>query len=198
MIEVAELRASHARLHLTVRGLDDDQVRRPSLLPGWSIGHVITHLARNADSVVRRLVAAQGGNVVDQYPGGAAGRAAEIDDGAGRSAQDLANDLEAADLALDDLVGTIPAEVWERQVRRGGAAGPLMPAHRMLRSRWREVEVHHVDLGLTYTPADWPAALVDLLLPDLVAGLAARTDPVALAAWAMDRAEAPQLRSWDS
>ena len=121
MIEVAELRASHARLHLTVRGLDDDQVRRPSRLPGWSIGHVITHLARNADSVVRRLVAAQGGNVVDQYPGGAAGRAAEIDEGAGRSAQDLANDLE----------GPISPSTtwWSRSPRRSGnarfgAAGP--------------------------------------------------------------------------
>ena len=31
---------------------------RPSLLPGWTVGHVLTHLARNADSMTRVLVAA--------------------------------------------------------------------------------------------------------------------------------------------
>ena len=34
-----------------LRGLTDDEARRPSLLPGWTVGHVLTHLARNADGV---------------------------------------------------------------------------------------------------------------------------------------------------
>ncbi len=45
-------------------------MRGPSLLPEWSDGHVLTHLARNADSVVRRMEGAARGELVDQYPGG--------------------------------------------------------------------------------------------------------------------------------
>ena len=43
----AELvRLAHQRLLGTASGLDDAQIRRASLLPEWSIGHVLTHLAR--------------------------------------------------------------------------------------------------------------------------------------------------------
>ncbi|MET0910545.1 MAG: maleylpyruvate isomerase N-terminal domain-containing protein, partial [Ilumatobacteraceae bacterium] len=42
----------------------------PSLLPGWTRGHVLTHIARNADSFVRLLEAAGRGEVVTQYAGG--------------------------------------------------------------------------------------------------------------------------------
>ena len=34
----------------------------PSRLPGWTVGHVLTHLARNADSMVRVLGAAEAGS----------------------------------------------------------------------------------------------------------------------------------------
>ena len=43
------VRLAHQRLIGTGSGLDDAQIRRASLLPEWSIGHVLTHLARNAD-----------------------------------------------------------------------------------------------------------------------------------------------------
>ena len=48
-------RRSHDRLRKAIAGLADDDVRAPSLLPGWSVGHVLNHIARNADSVLRRL-----------------------------------------------------------------------------------------------------------------------------------------------
>ena len=53
----------------------------PSLLPGWTVGHVLTHLARNADSMVRVLDAAERGEVVERYPGGMPTRNADIDGG---------------------------------------------------------------------------------------------------------------------
>ena len=56
----------------------------PSLLPGWTRGHVLTHIARNADSFVRVLEAARQGEVVTQYEGGVAGRNAAIEAGATR------------------------------------------------------------------------------------------------------------------
>ena len=54
----------------------------PSLLPEWTRGHVLTHIARNADSFVRVLEAARRGEVVTQYEGGVAGRNADIEAGA--------------------------------------------------------------------------------------------------------------------
>jgi maleylpyruvate isomerase len=195
--QIDGVRAAHTRLHATVAGLDDATARRPSRLPGWSVGHVVTHLARNADSVVRRLAAAAEDRLVEQYEGGAAGRDAAIEAGAGRPAAELVADLTAADRAVEQLVDTLPAEVWERPVLRSGPAGGTVPAARLAYSRWREVEVHHVDLGLGYEPADWPAPLVELMLPGLLAGLPDRADRAALAGWALDRGPAPRLAPWD-
>ena len=190
------VRAAHGRLHATVAELSDATVRQPSRLPGWSVGHVLTHLARNADSVVRRIEAAAADRLVDQYAPGT--REAEIEAGAHRGAAELAADVLSADAAVERLFSTLPDEVWDRPVRRSGPDGGTVPARRLLYSRWREVEVHHVDLGLAYTPADWPAELVELMLPDLVAGLPGRADHAALAAWALDRGPAPALTSWDT
>ena len=43
--------AAHAALGQALDVLTDEQVRSPFLLPGWSVGHVLTHLARNADGM---------------------------------------------------------------------------------------------------------------------------------------------------
>jgi maleylpyruvate isomerase len=192
------VRTAHAELHAALAELDDATAHRPSRLPGWTVGHVLTHLARNADSVVRRLSSAQAGRLVEQYPGGADGRAAEIEAGAGRTAAELVADVRAAADAVDRLFDSVPADVWERPVRRSGPVDGTVPAARLAYSRWREVAVHHVDLGLAYTPADWPGTLVERMLPDLLAGLSRRTDPAMLAAWALDRGPAPTLISWDT
>ena len=41
----------------------DADVRAPSLLPGWSRGHVLTHIARNADGIAVTLVPDDGGGL---------------------------------------------------------------------------------------------------------------------------------------
>ena len=40
---------------LRTRAPTDPWTRQPSLLPGWTRGHVLNHLARNADAMVRTL-----------------------------------------------------------------------------------------------------------------------------------------------
>lgn len=191
---ITAVRASHERLHTTVGGLDDDAVRRPSLLPGWSVAHVLTHLARNADSMVRRLEGAIDDKIVSQYEGGPAGREAAIVAGSTRGAAELVADLVAVDAAVDELFASTDQDVWLRPVVDG--AGNQLEASALVWSRWREVETHHVDLGLGYVPADWPPALVDRWLPDLLTGLETRADRTALMAWALGRAPAPDLASW--
>jgi maleylpyruvate isomerase len=191
---VAGCRQAQATLLHRVSSLTDEQARQPCLLPGWSVGHLLTHIARNADSLVRRFEGALRGEIVDQYVGGPAGRQTEIEAGAGRSGAELTDDIRRTNADVDEICGRMPREAWSRLTR--SVTGTEAPASYVLLSRWREVEVHHVDLGLGYTPADWPAELMAACLPGVLATLPRRTDQAQLMAWAMDRGPAPEVASW--
>jgi maleylpyruvate isomerase len=192
-------RDASARLLATLGGLDDATARRPSRLPDWTVGHVVTHLARNADSHVRMLEGAVAGRVADQYEGGLEGRAADIAAGAGRPAPELIADLGRAIDDLDAMWGRVPPAVWAAGHGRMGN-GELCPCAEMPFRRWREVEIHRVDLGLGAEPADWPDAYVELELPRALAQLPDRLSPAdraVLLAWLMGRADAPpRLPPW--
>jgi maleylpyruvate isomerase len=192
--DIAGMLAAHRRLEAALEGLDDATARRPSLLPDWTVGHVLTHVARNADSVTVRIEGALAGEVRDQYPGGAAGRKADIEAGAGRSAAELVDDVREANARLEAAIAGLPDDAWGRLSRNLGGeeqAVALLPF-----ARWREVEVHHVDLGLGYSPDQWPEALADRWLPALLPALPGRSDPRALLAWALRRGPAPELGPW--
>jgi maleylpyruvate isomerase len=143
-----------------VETIDDGTARRASSLPGWTVGHVVTHLARNADSHVRLLVAAEHGQVADQYDSPEA-RAADIDAGAGRSAAELVDDLRAAIGRLDAAWRSTTATGWAGRgaTRSGEVACAELPF-----LRWREVEVHRADLGLGWSWRDWSTDYVRLEL----------------------------------
>ena len=148
------VKKSHIRLGMTITRLTDDDARRPSLLPGWTVGHVLTHLARNADSHVRLLEGAARGEVADQYAGGDAQRAADIEAGAGRPAAELVADVLEAAARLERTWENTPEEVW--RIGEGRVSSGVWAVAELPFRRWREVEVHHVDLDLGYGPADWP------------------------------------------
>ena len=95
VVAVEGTRDAHMRLlrALDEAGFDDAIASSESALPGWTRGHVLTHLARNADSHTRMIDAAKNGESVAQYPGGFAQRESEIEAGAFRSAADLLADL---------------------------------------------------------------------------------------------------------
>src|SRR3954470_17735127 len=112
--DIEGCRAAHAALAATIDGLTDEVARRPSRLPDWSVGHLLTHIARNADSVVRRLDGAVRGEVVAQYEGGREGRASAIEAGAHRSAAELIADVREASARCDATCASVAAEVWER------------------------------------------------------------------------------------
>jgi maleylpyruvate isomerase len=174
--------------------MDDAFARRPSRLPGWTNGHLVTHLARNADTVVRRLDAALAGHVVDMYEGGPPARAAAIEAGAGRPASDLLVDLISADDAVEAMFDSVPESVWEVAVRFRGT--DEAPAAELVWNRTREVEIHLVDLDVGYAPADWPQSLVDRWLPELLADLPVRADRRDVMAWLLGRGNPPSLGPW--
>jgi maleylpyruvate isomerase len=192
--ELARVQASHHRLLATLDALTDGLARRDSLLPGWTVGHVLTHIARQADSVVRRLDGASRDEIVDQYAGGSAGRAAEIEAGAGRPAAALVDDVRATAGAVEAVAASVPDQAWERLTR--SVDGGLIPARSVFLSRTREVEVHHVDLGLGYTPRNWPDDFVRAELESGLASLSGRTHPADLLAWLTGRGPAPELGPW--
>jgi maleylpyruvate isomerase len=126
------------------------------------VGHVLTHLARNADGHARRLEGALRGEDVARYPGGPAGRDADIEAGATRPAGELAADVAESAARLED--------VWARSSAAGWPNRELLADDRWIipESPWRrlrEVEVHHADLGLDYGPEDWPDEYLRWELP---------------------------------
>lgn len=185
-------REATGRLFDTLEQIDQAVAIRPSLLPGWSIAHVLTHLARNADSFVRILEAATQGREVRQYAGGDIGRNQDIEEGAKRTAAEIIDDLRSACVRLDATWSEMPEEVWQQRGLRNN--GLPLPCRLLPISRWREVEVHHVDLGLGYEAADWPAEFVDTDLPHALERLPERIDPedkAAFLAWVYGRADQP-------
>jgi maleylpyruvate isomerase len=153
----ARIDAATGRLAAAAAGLTDAQAREPSRLPGWSRGHVLTHLARNADGLRNLLIWARTGVETPQYPSWEA-REAGIEAGAGRRAAVLAGDVEQSAAAFAAEAATLPPAAWEAPVR--GRNGPEHPAWFTLVRRLGEVEIHHVDLGAGYAPPDWPAPFV--------------------------------------
>jgi maleylpyruvate isomerase len=153
---------------------------------------VLSHIARNADSVVRRLQGAARGELLDQYPGGLTERAAHIEAGAGRGATELVADVRESAAAVETVFAALPAAAWDAPSRT--ARGIVEPSRDAVFSRWREVVVHHGDLGLADVP--FPAALVEAWLPRELPLLDGRADPSALLAWVLGRGPAPELTPW--
>lgn len=162
------LRASTADLlgDLEARHWADADAAAASLCPGWTRGHVLTHLARNADGIAATLAGALRGQIVARYPDGWDARNTAIDDGAGRPLAILLTDLRDSAERLDRVVGAVhEADGWTLPTEHD------RPAAGWLLARWREIEIHHVDLDAGFGPERWPPLLVSTLLPDVAATL---------------------------
>lgn len=133
--------------------LDADGLARPSLLSRWSRAHVLTHLSRNADSHIRLI------DGLAQYPS-AAYRNADIEAGARQLREPLLADLHASAARLARRW----AEVTDWSADR--AADDPRPRRVLITERLLEVEVHHLDLDVGYTSADWAPSFIGALLDD--------------------------------
>ena len=145
------------------------EVAAPSLCDGWTRGHVLTHVARNADGIADTIAGALRGEIVERYPDGWAARNAAIAAGAGRPFGELVADVRDSALRLYSMLSDVHAvDGWELPTAEGQT--PSTWVYR----RWREVVVHHVDLAAGYTPDRWPPLFVASELADAAASLAQR------------------------
>ncbi|WP_329546195.1 maleylpyruvate isomerase family mycothiol-dependent enzyme [Streptomyces sp. NBC_01356] len=163
---------------LTVHLAKVTDVRQPSTLPGWTIGHLLTHLARNADALSNLAQWAATGVENPMYPGGSEQRASDIEVGAARPGSTIISDVVDSAGRLGDHLTRMPESAWNRQVRTG--QGRLVPAVLIPWLRIREVWIHLVDLGTGVSFADLPDDLATTLLPDVIATLARHSDCPAL------------------
>jgi maleylpyruvate isomerase len=148
---LAAARRGCAALYQAVDGLDNADMRAPTRLPGWSRGHLVSHLARNADGLVNLLHWARTGIESPMYAS-QADREADIEEGAHRLAQVQQEDLRAADERFFMATEVMSEMDWEAGVVNGqgrALAVSLVPWMRLT-----EVLVHHVDLDLGLGFAD--------------------------------------------
>ncbi|MFF7131660.1 maleylpyruvate isomerase family mycothiol-dependent enzyme [Streptomyces sp. NPDC008196] len=148
--DLESVRGATERLLTAAAKMDNASVTESSRLPGWSRGHVLAHLARNADALVNVLRGRP------MYPSGEA-RDADIERDAPRPL-----DVQLADLrdsaARFQEEGAAPAD-WSRTVElRNGVTDS---ASRVPFRRWVEVELHHVDLGIGYDLEDLPEEFLE-------------------------------------
>ncbi|WP_399938699.1 maleylpyruvate isomerase family mycothiol-dependent enzyme [Streptomyces sp. BBFR25] len=148
--DLASVRDATDRLLTAVGKLDNASVTESSRLPGWSRGHVLAHLARNADALV---------NVLEGRPMYVSGEArdADIERDAPRPLDAQLADVRESAARFQD-VSAVPAD-WSRTVElRNGVTDS---ASRVPFRRWVEVELHHVDLGIGYELEDLPAEFTE-------------------------------------
>lgn len=152
--------------------LAEDGWRAPSKLPGWSRGHVATHIARNAEAMTRVVRGMISGVPTFMYDSAEA-RASAIDQGAGRSGLDQQVDLDTTagelDAAFDEVTD------WDQPVQlRPNVTLPNADA--MLVHRLCEVVLHHVDLDCGFTIDDIEPATAWMLLASIGLWLAERAE----------------------
>lgn len=167
------LRDATARLSATCERLTDADVAAPTSLPGWTRGHVLNHLARQAPALGRLLEWARTGVENPQYPSREA-RDTEIEQGAGRSAAELVADIARTSGDLEQSMLTLPDQAWGRRIRP--FTGEECTPRRILVIRLRELEVHHADLGMGYELTAAPEEATRIVLEDLVRSFSARED----------------------
>lgn len=141
------------RLVRTVDSLSGEDLAAPSLLPGWTRAQVVAHLALNGEALEGVLVGLAQGEPVAMYASQEQ-RDSDIDELASAGSTHLRERLMAATSRFVRAAETFPADRAEAQVERV-PGGPTFPAGSLLLMRWREVEIHHADLGTTYSRADW-------------------------------------------
>lgn len=156
------LSGANQRLIRTVDGLDDATFAAPSLLPDWTVGHVVAHVALNGEALADALRGVTTGTATPMYASQEA-RERDIAELGSAGPAELRDRLLASTVLYDREVADLPDDRWDVQIDRTPGQRPFR-ARATVDMRLREVEIHHADLGVGYTAADWPPAFSALVI----------------------------------
>ena len=151
--QVEGLAASHQLLLERLGGLTDEMIPQSSLLPDWTVGHVLAHIAQQGDSITRLFLAAEEGEITEQYEGGFAARVTAINEAASRTAAKHVADVRRSIYALEGAIASA-RQGWYGSARM--VSGIEVRVTDLPLRRWREVEVHMGDLGLSELKCSGP------------------------------------------
>lgn len=150
------------RLIRTADGIPDSEYVGPSECVGWTRGHLLAHLALNAEGLAGALHGIVDGHPVPMYASQEA-RDADIESLASKHPSAIRSRLLGASTDLHDAIGAVPHDRADTPVERV-PGGPGFTAGDVPAMRLREVEIHHADLRSGYGRSDWPADVARLLL----------------------------------
>ncbi|MFJ9418468.1 maleylpyruvate isomerase family mycothiol-dependent enzyme [Streptomyces sp. NPDC101227] len=157
--DASAVREATDRLLVSAGKLDDEAIAEPSLLPGWTRGHVLAHLSRNADALGNLLTWARTDVRTPMYASETA-RDTDIERDADRPLADHLEDLRESAARFDAAARSLPDDRLAYRVEMRN--GVVERADRLALRRLAEVELHHIDLGVGYS--------LDQLLPVFVEG----------------------------
>ena len=178
-----ELVAASRRLVRTVDGMGDAAYAEPSRLPDWTRGNVVAHLALNAEGLSGALRGLTEGRSVPMYASQEA-RDSDISALGAAPPDAVRSRLLGAVTDFNHAVAAVPDEAWDVEVDRTPGQRAFK-ARAVIGMRHREVEIHHADLGLAYTHADWPTTFSARLIGAMTKeGLA---EPLTVHATDLDR-----------
>ncbi|MGO4247579.1 maleylpyruvate isomerase family mycothiol-dependent enzyme [Paenarthrobacter sp. RAF54_2] len=144
--------------------LSDMDLDAPSLLPGWTRRHVVSHVGYNARAIARLVEWAATGVENPMYPSLEI-RNHEIDFGATLSPIALRNLFDHSAIHLNVEWRDLPADSWHHKVTT--VQGRVVQAEETVWMRTREVWVHAVDLDNGASFHDIPAPVLARLLKDI-------------------------------
>ncbi|MFE9793565.1 maleylpyruvate isomerase family mycothiol-dependent enzyme [Streptomyces goshikiensis] len=154
--DLRSVREAGDRLLIDVAKLDNAALAGESHLPGWTRGHILAHVARNADALV---------NVLEGRPmyESAEARDSDIERDAPRPLEvQLADVREAGERFLAQEGAE---QDWSRTVELRNGVTDLasnVPFRRLV-----EIELHHVDLNIGYAleglPEEFTGREIDFL-----------------------------------
>ncbi len=160
------VREATRRLVRSVDALTDEGFTEASQLPGWTRAHLVAHLALNAEGLGGVLQALAAGETRTMYASQQS-RDADIDELSGASPSGLRDRLLGSCALFNDAMHRVPDDAWEGRFERT-PGGPQFRRTSIPTMRLQELEIHHADLAVGYSAADWPAEFVDLMFTRVV------------------------------
>jgi maleylpyruvate isomerase len=145
--------------------LSDEELLRPTALPGWTGRHLLSHVGHNAQALARLAYWACSGEPTPMYRSANA-RVVEIESGAGWPAPQLRAFVVHEQDQLVAMLAELTEPSWRAQVIT--AQGRTVPASRIPWLRSRELWIHASDLQYGTGFEDFPAEFVDELLLDVL------------------------------